>query len=461
VPAERGRKLGPAAKPPAPVEKANVKVPPPSAAGAPEKAKAALTVKLRPAVEKTGATAERVKSTPKLPPGEKRMKKSRIIITCAKGIPPFLREEVLSLGFPVASQAVASLETEGTLEDAMRLNLFIRTGQRVLFLLEEFRAQNPDELYSQLSGIAWEDYIYEDGYLCVTSSVDNPTIKDSRFANVKSKDAIVDRIKKKRGRRPDSGPERTGAVIDLYWKEDWCQVYLDTSGEPLYRRGYRKIPLKAPMQETLAAAVILATSWDGHGNFVNPMCGSGTLAIEAALIAQNIPPGLIRSNFGFMHLKSFDESSWKNLIKMARTRIRGSSPHKIIATDISPEAVRAAQQNAAAAGVERTIEFAVCDYSETPLPAGQGMVVLNPEYGERLGRLKELEGTYRGIGDFFKKKCPGYRGYIFTGNLELAKKVGLKAKRRIPFFNSNIECRLLEYDLYEGSRKAAAPPPEQ
>jgi putative N6-adenine-specific DNA methylase len=461
VPAERGRKLGPAAKPPAPVEKANVKVPPPSAAGAPEKAKAALTVKLRPAVEKTGATAERVKSTPKLPPGEKRMKKSRIIITCAKGIPPFLREEVLSLGFPVASQAVASLETEGTLEDAMRLNLFIRTGQRVLFLLEEFRAQNPDELYSQLSGIAWEDYIYEDGYLCVTSSVDNPTIKDSRFANVKSKDAIVDRIKKKRGRRPDSGPERTGAVIDLYWKEDWCQVYLDTSGEPLYRRGYRKIPLKAPMQETLAAAVILATSWDGHGNFVNPMCGSGTLAIEAALIAQNIPPGLIRSNFGFMHLKSFDESSWKNLIKMARTRIRGSSPHKIIATDISPEAVRAAQQNAAAAGVERTIEFAVCDYSETPLPAGQGMVVLNPEYGERLGRLKELEGTYRGIGDFFKKKCPGYRGYIFTGNLELAKKVGLKAKRRIPFFNSNIECRLQEYDLYEGSRKADAPPPEK
>jgi len=378
--------------------------------------------------------------------------KSRIVVTCAKGIPPFLREEVLSLGFPVLSQGVASLETEGTMDDAMRLNLFIRTGQRVLFLLEEFRAQNPGELYSQLSRIAWEDYIYEDGYLCVTSSVDNPTIKDSRFANVKSKDAIVDRIKKRRGRRPDSGPERTGVVVDLYWKEDLCQVYLDTSGEPLYRRGYRKIPLKAPMQETLAAAVVLATSWNGDGNFVNPMCGSGTLAVEAALIAQNIPPGLIRNNYGFMHLKGFNESTWKELIKMAKTRIHKSFRHKIIATDISPEAVRAVKQNAAAAGIEKAIEFAVCDYSETPVSANQGVVVLNPEYGERLGKLKELEGTYKGIGDFFKKKCPGYRGYIFTGNLELAKKVGLKTKKRIPFFNSNIECRLLEYDLYEGSR---------
>jgi putative N6-adenine-specific DNA methylase len=381
------------------------------------------------------------------------MKKSKIVITCAKGIPPYLKEEVLSLGLPVISLGVASVETEGMVDDTRRLNLFIRTGQRVLFLLEEFKAQNPDELYSQLSRIAWEDYIYEDDYLCVTSSVDNPTIKDSRYANVKSKDAIVDRLQKRCGRRPDSGPERKGAVVNLYWKEDLCQVYLDTSGEPLYRRGYRKIPLKAPMQETLAAAVVLATSWNGNGNFINPMCGSGTLAIEAAWMALNIPAGLLRSNYGFMHLKGFNESSWKELLKEAKTRIKRPFRHKIMATDISPEAVQAAKQNAAAAGVGNLIEFEACDYSETPIPPGGGVVMLNPEYGERLGKLKELEETYKGIGDFFKKKCQGYKGYIFTGNLELAKKVGLKAKRRIPFFNSNIECRLLEYDLYEGSRK--------
>ena len=383
------------------------------------------------------------------------MEKSRIVITCAKGIPPFLKEEVVSLGFPLLSLGVASVETAGALDDTLRLNLFIRTGQRVLFLLEEFKAQNPDQLYSHLSRISWEDYIYEDGYLCVTSSVDNPTIKDSRYANVKSKDAIVDRIKKKFGRRPDSGPERKGAVIDIYWKGDLCRVFLDTSGEPLSRRGYRKIPLKAPMQETLAAAVVLAASWNGNGNFINPMCGSGTLAIEAAMIALNLPPGLLRSNYGFMHLKGFNESFWKDLRRKAKTRMKRSWGQKIIATDISPEAVQAAKSNAAAAGVENLIEFEVGDYSETPIPTGGGVVMLNPEYGERLGELKELEKTYKGIGDFFKKKCQGYRGYIFTGNLELAKKVGLKAKRRIPFFNSNIECRLLEYDLYEGTRKGS------
>jgi len=379
--------------------------------------------------------------------------KSKIVITCAKGIPSFLKEEVLSLGFPILSEGIASVETEGTMDDAMRLNLFIRTGQRVLFLLEAFSAKNPDELYRKISRMRWEDYIPEDDYICVTSSVDTPTIKDSRFANLKCKDAIVDRIKERRGRRPDAGPERDRIVVHLYWKGDLCQVFLDTSGEPLSKRGYRKIPLKAPMQETLAAAVVLATGWKDNGNFINPMCGSGTLAIEAALIALNRAPGLLRSNYGFMHLKGFNEPSWNVMRKKIKALAKNSLKGKIIATDIRQEAVEAAKKNAATAGVEHWIEFGVCDFSETPVPEGGGVVILNPEYGERLGKVEELNETYKGIGDYFKKRCKGYRGYIFTGNLDLAKKVGLRTKRRVPFFNSNIECRLLEYDLYEGSRK--------
>ena len=379
--------------------------------------------------------------------------KSKIVVTCAKGIAPFLKEEVLSLGFPILSEGIASVETEGTMDDAMRLNLFIRTGQRVLFLLEAFNAKNPDELYRKISRMRWEDYIPEDDYICVTSSVDTPTIKDSRFANLKCKDAIVDRIKERRGRRPDTGPERDRIVVHLYWKGDLCQVFLDTSGEPLSKRGYRKIPLKAPMQETLAAAVVLATGWKDNGNFINPMCGSGTLAIEAALIALNRAPGLLRSNYGFMHLKGFNEPSWNVMRKKIKAFAKNSLKGKIIATDIRQEAVEAAKKNAATAGVEHWIEFGVCDFSETPVPEGGGVVILNPEYGERLGKVEELNETYKGIGDYFKKKCKGYRGYIFTGNLDLAKKVGLRTKRRVPFFNSNIECRLLEYDLYEGSRK--------
>jgi putative N6-adenine-specific DNA methylase len=379
--------------------------------------------------------------------------KTRIVITCAKGVVPFLKEEISTLGLPVRSESIAGVETEGTMEDAMRLNLFLRTGQRVLLFLQKLEAKNADELYAGISRMEWEDYVSPEEYLCVTSAVDNPTIRDFRFANLKCKDAIVDRIKKKVGRRPDSGSKRTGAVVDLYWKGNLCLVYLDTSGEPLYRRGYRKVPLHAPMQETLAAAVIQATGWKGQGNFVNPMCGSGTLAVEAALAALDIAPGLLRKNFGFMHLKGFNRSSWNKMLQEARARMKRSFQGKLVATDIDLKAIRASRQNAAAAGVDHLIEFSVRDYAETPVPEGHGVAILNPEYGERMGKVETLKAIYRGIGDFFKKKCQGYTGYIFTGNLELAKKVGLKAKRKLPFFSSNIECRLLEYDLYEGSRR--------
>ena len=381
------------------------------------------------------------------------MKKNKILITCAKGITPFLREELLLLGFPVISETVAGIETDGTMDDTLRLNLLLRTGHRVLFLLREFRAENADDLYRAVSGIAWEEYIEGDGYVCVTSSVDNPTISTSLFANVKCKDAIVDRIKRKCGKRPDSGPERDRAVVNLYWKDNNCSIYLDTSGEPLSRRNYRKIPLEAPMQETLAAAVIMAAGWNGSGHFINPMCGSGTLAIEAALAGLNRASGILRDNFGFMHLKGFNEPLWKELRTQAKNNARKTLSCRIIATDNRRDAVEAARKNADTAGVEHLIEFAVCDYSETTIPDGTGIVILNPEYGERMGMADELEGVYKGIGDFMKQKCKGYTGYIFSGNTDLAKKVGLKAKRRVPFFNGPIECRLLEYPLYEGSRE--------
>lgn len=381
------------------------------------------------------------------------MEKSRILITCAKGITPFLKEEILQLGFPVLSETIAGIATEGTIDDTLRLNLHLRTGHRVLFLIKEFIAREAEALYRSLSDIPWEDYIAEDGYVCVTSSVDNPSIRDSRYANVKSKDAIVDRINKKCGRRPDSGPDKNRTVVNLYWKNEDCSVYFDTSGESLSKRGYRKLLVTAPMQETLAAAVILATGWNSISNFINPMCGSGTLAIEAALIGLNRAPGLLRNNYGFMHLKGFNESLWDDLRTRAKKEAKKTIDCRIIATDINKEAVETAKKNAATAGVERLIEFDVCDYAETTVPEGKGIVILNPEYGERMGMIKELENVYKGIGDLFKQKCSGYTGYIFTGNPGLAKKVGLRAKQRIQFFNGAIECRLLEYELYEGSRK--------
>jgi putative N6-adenine-specific DNA methylase len=207
------------------------------------------------------------------------------------------------------------------------------------------------------------------------------------------------------------------------------------------------------MQETLAAAVVLATGWQGTGNFINPMCGSGTLAIEAALIALDRAPGLLRSNFGFMHITGYNEPLWRELREEARKRSKKDLPGRIIATDIDPSAIEAAKKNAVTAGVEHLIDFGVCDYAATTIPEDGGIVVMNPEYGERMGEAAQLEPVYKGIGDFLKQKCGRYTGYVFTGSPSLAKKVSLKPKRSIPFFNSGIECRLLEYELYEGSRK--------
>lgn len=383
------------------------------------------------------------------------MEKRKILITCPKAISPWLAAEVRSLKFDVAAEGEAAVETLGTLADTMRLNLWLRTGHRVLYHVADFPAENPDGLYAGLRALPWEEILFERGehaYLSVTATADNPSIRDVRFVNMKAKDAIVDRMQEKCGLRPDSGPERNRAVVHVFWKGTAVSLYLDTSGEPLSKRGYRKIPLLAPMQETLAAAVILATGWNGRRSFVNPMCGSGTLAIEAALFAEKKAPGLLRSNYGFAHFKGFDPEAWKTIRAKAHDAQKETAA-RIVATDIDPGAVAAARQNAKTAGVEELIEFSVCPFQETEVPERSGVVVLNPPYGERTGDVSTLIGLYRQIGDFFKQRCGGYKGYIFTGNAVLAKQVGLRSQRRVPFYNGEIECRLLEYELYEGTRR--------
>ena len=380
-------------------------------------------------------------------------KQGRILITCAKAMPQWLSLELRELGFTVVTELDAAVVTTGSMADAMKLNISLRTAHRVLFSLKEFQAPDAEVLYKRVLEIPWEEYVPADGYLCINSKVSNETINDPRFATLKCKDAIVDRIRSVHGKRPDSGSDQTGTVVFLYWQDKDAKIYLDTSGEPLSRRGYRKIPMKAPMQETLAAGVILATGWRGEGNMINHMCGSGTLAIEAALLAQKRQPGLLRTNFGFEHIVGFDPGAWKKLRTNSRDAAKTPVNGRIIATDIDPRAVEAARKNAQTAGVDSLIEFAVCDFTETEIPQGGGIVVLNPEYGERLDENENLTKFYFGIGDFLKQKCEGYRGYVFTGNLELAKRVGLRSKRRIPFFNSRIECRLLEFELYSGTKR--------
>ena len=383
----------------------------------------------------------------------------KIVISCAPSTAPFLAEELQALGYPVLQINPTDVVTEGLLMDCMRLNLHLRTAHRVLLIIREFNARTADQLYLNARQIPWEEYLEAEGRFSIDAFVRNESIRDFRFASLKLKDAVADRFQEKMGRRPDSGKEKDQAVLFMHWVQEKVSIALDTSGETIAKHGYRRMPWKAPLMESMAASVLLASQWDSKSHFVNPMCGSGTLAIEAALLALNFPPGLFRSNFGFMHLKGYRQSQWAELVEKARRNIRTALPFRIIASDNDPKAVAAARQNAKAAGVENLIEFEVCNFEETTIPepsaeSDKGVVILNPEWGERLGEQEQLAPVYRQIGDFFKARCKGYWGYIFTGNLELAKQVGLRTNRRIEFINSKIDSRLLEYELYSGSKKS-------
>jgi putative N6-adenine-specific DNA methylase len=379
--------------------------------------------------------------------------KAAVIVTCPKRLAPYLEQEIKELGFITEETFVTGVRITATLNECIKLNLNLRCASQVLYSLKQFRAEHSDDIYRNLKDYPWEEILLDNGYFSITSNVNNPTINNSMYANLRVKDAIVDRVREKTGVRPSTGSALTGAVIHLFWKNEQAEVFVDSSGDSLGRHGYRKIPGQAPMLEALAAATVYATRWDRRSPFVNPMCGSGTVAIEAAMIATNRRPGLFRTNYAFMHLQGYDESVYLREDALLETQIVDVPGLRIIATDYSARAIENSRKNATAAGVAKLIEFSVCDFADTEIPAGlPGIFYVNPEYGERLGDVTELEGTYGRIGDFMKQKCGGYWGYVFTGNLELAKKIGLKAKRRIEFYTSTIDSRLFEFELYSGSK---------
>jgi len=378
---------------------------------------------------------------------------SKIIITCHKWLAKALEKEVISLGFSPDRVFQTGVELTGTVEDCIRLNLNLRCASQVMYSLKTFICEDPDELYNNLVTIEWEKLIDPSGYFSVTSNVFHPSIQTNLFANLRVKDAIVDRMRDATNKRPTTGSELSGAVVYLFWKNEEAEIFLDTSGETLAKHGYRKLPGKAPMLEALAAATILSTKWDSSLAFINPMCGAGTLAIEAALIATNRTPGLLRNYYAFMHLLGYDVDMYERERTKLDKQITEIPGLTIIATDISERAIEISKINAEVAGVADLIQFEVCDFEETTIPEQEGIIIFNPEYGERMGDEIELTSTYARMGDFLKNRCKGKTGYVFTGNLDLAKSIRLKPSRRTEFFNATIDCRLLEYELYAGTKR--------
>lgn len=389
-----------------------------------------------------------------------------IIVSCAKELSRWVEIELLDMGYKIVEVTENTVVVRGDMRDVMRLNLHLRCAHRVLVPLLRADCRNIRDLYELAYSIDWENLLEADGYFSVSSIVHNYTIRDTRLPSLYTKDAIADRMRDKCQRRPDSGGANIGAAVFVYWEKNQVIIYLDTSGEPLSKRGYRKIPGSAPMQETLAAACLMGMGWKGDKPFLSPMCGSGTPAIEAAMIALNRAPGSLKGHFAFQSIKGYNriipgesapnvaprqragaspEQIWKEMILEAKAKEKKEGIPKIITTDISPEAVENAHSNAIAAGVAQYIEFKACDFADTPIPEEKGAIFFNPEYGIRLGTFEELAPIYERIGKFLSEKLNGWTGALITGNPDLARLVNLYYKTRIPFFNGPIDCRLFIY----------------
>jgi putative N6-adenine-specific DNA methylase len=379
---------------------------------------------------------------------------SKIIVTCNRKLSAYLEKEIIALGYTPVKVFLTGVELQGTMQDCIKLNLHLRCASQVLLSIKEFYCDHPEDLYDAVLDINWTSIITPETYFSVTSNVFHDSINNGMYANVKVKDAIVDVFKDKGLERPSTGPLQDAAVIHLHWKHEDAELFLDTSGETLAKHGYRRFPGRAPMLESLAACTIVAGKWDRASHFVNPMCGSGTLAIEAALMASNRAPGLLRNNYSFMHFVGYQEAIYFQEKEIIKNQIQENNSIKIIASDISNQAIEVARANAEIAEVDHLIDFQICDFRDTQVPQHEvGVVYINPEYGERLGEIEQLEITYKAMGDFLKQSCQGYNAYIFTGNLDLAKKIGLKASRRIEFYNGKLDCRLLEYEMYRGTKR--------
>lgn len=375
---------------------------------------------------------------------------SKVVVTCPPGAAGTLAGELSALGFKRTVPMGSSVETEGTLADCVRLNLRLRTAHRVLYALDVFRARTPDDLYDELVSIPWERYLEPDGYVCVDRAVDNPTIRNTQYAAQKAKDAIVDRMRSACGRRPDSGSDRTDACVFLHWNADRASIYIDTTGVSLSFRGYREASSQAPLRETLAASLVLDSGWNRRDPFLNPMCGGGTIAIEALWIAQNRAPALLRDNFAFMHLACFDPQVLTDERAAAYRDWEAGKAESpvVVASDISPEAVAATAENARAAQLEGEIRIECCEMLDSPIepvkPGGRGMIALNPPYGGRIGDPVRLRDTYEDIGAFISRGASlQYGAVMITGNPELASGAGLSAERVRTVNSGGIECAVM------------------
>lgn len=367
------------------------------------------------------------------------------------GFEELLEKELIQLGAQRVKVGVRSVTFEGDKGFMYKANLGLRTAIKVLKPITSFRVKNEQDLYDKIYKIKWEDYMKCSGTLAVSSTVNSELFNHSQYISLKTKDAIVDRFRNQTGERPNVDLRFPDLKINIHIDRDFCNVSLDTSGESLHKRGYKTATNLAPINEVLAAGLIMLSGWDGQSDFMDPMCGSGTMMIEAAMIACNIPPNLMRKEFAFERWQDWDVELFEKIEASLLGRTRDFH-HRIIGFDKSPSAVTKAKENAINAHLDEFMTIKHEDFFKTQKGGEKHLhMVFNPPYGERLDI--DMENFYKNIGDTLKQNYPDTTAWFITSNLEALKHVGLRPSRKIKLFNAKLESRLAKYDIYPGSKK--------
>lgn len=375
------------------------------------------------------------------------------------GLEEVLAEELRALGAKEVRPLSRLVTFRGNRRLLYKTNLRLRTAIRVLQRIKKFNVVDEQHLYDAIREIDWSQYLDPAGTLAIDPVVTNSTFTHSLYVAQKAKDAICDQFRERTGVRPSVDLDDPDLRLNLHMNQNIVSLYLDSSGDSLHKRGYRTVMTEAPINEALAAGILMLSEWDRRSPLLDPMCGSGTFPIEAALLARNIAPGVFRKRFGFERWKDFDRALYLDVCQEAERDERPALDFPILGSDQDANAARIAQQNVKNAGLADQVRIECKPFEEQTPPRPAGVVVMNPPYGERL-EVARINTLYRLIGDTLKAKYAGWTAYVFSGNLGALTSVGLRPSRQFTLYNGPIESRLIEYHLHGGTPKPPATRPE-
>ena len=368
--------------------------------------------------------------------------------TVARGLEAIATQELEGLGAQSVRPDFTGVHFAGDASLMYRVNLWSRTIFRVLLRVAEFPCPNAKRLYQEIQNIQWEQYLKPHHTLAVRATGGNQQLNHTHFTALQVKNGIIDQQRHQFTERSSIDTNNPDVLLNVHIHQNHCILSLDSSGTSLHRRGYRPAMGLAPLKETLAAALLEMADWQPTMPFFDPLCGSGTLPLEASLKALNIAPGLFRNSFGFERWLDFDPQCWEQLLQEAKNSQIAELKAPILGSDRDSDIIKQARINAENCGVAQQVTFNQTELSQVEAPAGTGIIICNPPYGERVGNANQLGDFYKLLGDVFKQQFKGWTAFVLCGNKELAKRIGLKASRRIPVYNGSIPCTLLKYELY-------------